>query len=183
MIRCIMFWLLLHHAPWRMYVSSAGSTYTSESRSARTFWWWFVNVQMKCGNSAKIWRTAFFFMRYKKHLMTIMAWEMIWNIVKKNPTENMWCPETFCSCDMFRQRSRCQFCWEYPATEVYFGPGDDIFRRGEVCELGESLMPLSWGMHWMCNPGSMSIHGEWIGFQWFNGGSLWISTIWFLVFT
>ena len=29
---------------------------------------------------------------------------------KNNPTENMRCPETFCSCDMFRQRSRCQFC-------------------------------------------------------------------------
>lgn len=26
------------------------------------------------------------------------------------------------------------------ADEVYFGPGDDIFRRGEVCKLGESLM-------------------------------------------
>lgn len=26
------------------------------------------------------------------------------------------------------------------ADEVYFGPGDDIFRRGEGCKLGEALM-------------------------------------------
>ncbi|CAK9108780.1 Probable GMP synthase [glutamine-hydrolyzing] (GMP synthetase) (Glutamine amidotransferase) [Durusdinium trenchii] len=26
------------------------------------------------------------------------------------------------------------------ADEVYFGPGDDIFRRGEACKLGEALM-------------------------------------------
>ncbi|CAE7374428.1 egl-4 [Symbiodinium sp. CCMP2456] len=26
------------------------------------------------------------------------------------------------------------------ADEVYFGPGDDIFRRGEVCKLGEAIM-------------------------------------------
>lgn len=51
-------------------------------------------------------------------------------------------------------------------TEVYFGPGDDIFRRGEVCKLGESLMPLSWGMHWMCNPGSMHVNPR--GMNWIS---------------
>lgn len=30
--------------------------------------------------------------------------------------------------------------------QVYFGPGDDIFRRGEACKLGEALMFL--GMTW-----------------------------------